>query len=833
MTQILSFPVTNLSCASCAARAERALSDVDGVSSARVSAATHLARLTVDNRTTSPADIAAALRAAGYPAEEDTKRFRATGLTCASCASRMEQELSRLPGVLAVSVNTATHTVSLRTLGAGPTLQDMNGALSAYGYALEPETAAVTKAPRAVDEARELGQRSALAALLTAPVFLVEMLGHAIPAIHHALLQFPGTFALGLFQFVLISLVILFPGRGIFATGLRALRRGAPEMNALVALGAGAAWVYSTVAVFAPGLFPDGAARYYFEAAGVIITLILFGRWLEARAKGRAVDAIAGLADLAPETATVWREGAWQETEAATIAVGERCLVKPGAVLPADGIVRSGASHVNEAMLSGEPLPVPKGPGDTVVGGTINVDGALEVDATRVGADTVLSQITRMVEDAQAAKLPIQRLIDRVTLYFVPVVMGIAALTALVWLIVGPEPALPHALVAAVSVLIIACPCAMGLATPISIVAATGRAAQMGILFRDGSALEHFGAVRAVAFDKTGTLTEGRPIVTAMIAAEGVGEAELLQGATSVATLSEHPLSLAVATAARERGIAPQKVSAFAAEPGLGARATLEGRDLLLGSEKYMVGAGLSVPPDLSAAVAAAPGTVVYAAEGARVLGAFFLGDAPKQDALSAIERLHALGVATAIISGDRASAVQPVAARLGVRDVYAEQSPSDKLAALEDLRQRYGHVAFVGDGTNDAPVLSAADVALSMGGGTEIAKSAADVVLVTNAPSAVATGLRLSRATMSNIRQNLFWAFAYNIALIPVAAGLFYPVSGLMPSPMLASGAMALSSLFVVLNALRLLRLEGGSAAQKGPLPEITRAERPLEDAA
>ncbi|RMH48514.1 MAG: copper-translocating P-type ATPase, partial [Alphaproteobacteria bacterium] len=640
----------------------------------------------------------------------------------------------------------------------------------------------------------------------------LSMGAHLVPGMAALIDRTIGATGSALVQMALTALVLMWPGRVFLAKGIPALMRGAPDMNALVALGAGAAFLYSSVVALVPGAVPAAARGIYFEAAAVIVTLILLGRWLEARAKGRAGAAISRLLALRPTTARVERNGHVLEVPAEDIRVGDLVHVLPGGRVPVDGTVVSGTSFVDESMITGEPVPVQKSAGATVVGGTVNGNGALVIRATRVGADTTLAQIIRMVEDAQASKLPIQALVDRVTEWFVPAVMAVALVTFALWLAIGPEPRLSHALVAAVSVLLIACPCAMGLATPTSIMVGTGRAAELGILFRKGDALQALGEVDRVVFDKTGTLTLGRPELVEIVTMPGADEAEVLAAAAAIEAQSEHPIARAILTGARERGLDVPEATSFEALTGLGAVGTVGGRRVLVGADRLMRREGIATDELAEAASAASARgrTPLFVAIDGRAVAFLAVADPLKSTARTAIEALRDMGIATALVTGDNRVTAQAVADELGISEVVAEVLPAGKVEAVERLRDetRGGRLAFVGDGINDAPALAAADVGIALGTGTDVAIETADVVLVSGDPVGVVNAVHVSWATMRNIRQNLAWAFGYNILLIPVAAGALYPAFGILLSPMLAAGAMAFSSVSVVTNALRLRRL-------------------------
>jgi Cu+-exporting ATPase len=563
------------------------------------------------------------------------------------------------------------------------------------------------------------------------------------------------------------------------------------------------------VATFAAGLLPAGTVNVYFEAAAVIVALILLGRYLEARAKGNTSEAIKRLLGLQAKTARVVRDGATIELAIEDVVAGDLIEVRPGERVPVDGEVVEGSSFIDESMISGEPVPVEKSPGAEVVGGTVNQNGALTFRATKVGNDTVLAQIIRMVEQAQGSKLPIQAMVDRITMWFVPAVMAAAVVTFIIWLTFGPEPALTFALVNAVAVLIIACPCAMGLATPTSIMVGTGRAAQMGVLFRKGEALQSLKDAKVVAVDKTGTLTKGRPELTDLIVASGFERSAVLGKVATVEAKSEHPIAQAIVDAARAQGISLGAIEQFQSITGFGVSARVDGDLVEIGADRYMRDLGLDVATfgQDAARLGDEGKTPLYAAVNGRLAAMIAVADPIKETTAAAIRALHDLGLKVAMITGDNRRTGEAIARQLGIDEVIAEVLPDGKVAAVQRLKQQYGPIAYVGDGINDAPALAEADVGLAIGTGTDIAIEAADVVLMSGDLGGVPNAIALSKATIRNIKQNLFWAFAYNVALIPVAAGLLYPVNGSLLSPVFAAGAMALSSVFVLSNALRLRR--------------------------
>jgi heavy metal translocating P-type ATPase len=702
------------------------------------------------------------------------------------------------------------------------TVADLIGAAGRVGYeARVAHGSGEERAERQAAQDREaadLKGQATLAGALTLPIVVLDMGSHLVPAFHHWLLGLMSQQAIYIVLFVLASIVQFGPGWQFYAKGWPALRRLAPDMNSLVMLGTSAAWGYSVVATFAPGVLPAAAANVYFEAAAVIVTLILLGRWLEALARGRTSAAITGLLKLQAKTARVLRDGTERDVAIEEVVAGDTIRVRPGEKIPVDGTVVDGSSFVDEAMVTGEPVPALKGEGAEVIGGTINKTGSFTYRATKVGADTLLAQIVRMVEAAQGDKLPIQALVDRVTLWFVPAVMAAAALTFLVWLVFGPEPALTFAIVNAVAVLIIACPCAMGLATPTSIMVGTGKAAELGILFRRGEALQTLRDAQVIALDKTGTLTRGRPELTDLEVAEGFELDAVLRLVGAVESASEHPIAETIAAAARATGALPQ-AEGFAARPGFGVTATVDGRHVAAGADRLMREMGLDVAR--FAAVAERLGnegkTPLYAAVDGRLAAILAVADRIKETTPDAIRALHEQGLKVAMITGDNARTARAIADRLGIDEVVAEVLPGGKVEAIRALQQGGARVAFVGDGINDAPALAQADVGIAIGTGTDIAIEAAEVVLMSGDLRGVVNALALSRATMANIRQNLVWAFAYNTALIPVAAGVLWPAFGILLSPVFAALAMALSSVSVLTNALRLKRFAPPLAASRG----------------
>lgn len=824
-TTRLSLPVEGMTCASCVGRVERALKAVPGVQTATVNLATERADITFGDRA-DPQAAVGAIESAGYAVREETTELGIEDMTCASCVGRVEKALRQIPGVIEANVNLATERARVRHSAGIVTTAMLEAAVEQAGYKARRLSAATASSDdqdseRRENEARGLRRSLLIAALLTLPVFVLEMGSHLIPAMHHWVLGVLGEQRNGYLQFVLTTLVLFGPGLRFFRKGVPALLRGAPDMNSLVSVGTAAAYGYSVVATFIPQVLPQGTANIYFEAAAVIVTLILLGRTLEARAKGRTSQAIKRLVGLQAKTARVERNGATLEIPLDQVTTGDVVFVRPGEKIPVDGQVVEGASYVDESMITGEPVPVSKGVGAEVVGGTINKTGAFSFRVTKVGANTVLAQIIRLVEEAQGSKLPIQALVDKVTLWFVPAVMAAAALTFLIWLIFGPTPALTFALVNAVAVLIIACPCAMGLATPTSIMVGTGRAAELGVLFRKGEALQALRDVSVIALDKTGTLTKGRPELTDLVPAEGFDYDEVLALVAAVETRSEHPIAEAIVAAAKQRDIKIAAIEAFDATPGFGVSAKVSGRTVSVGADRFMTQLGLDVASFLPAAqrLGEQGKSPLYAAIDGRLAAVIAVADPIKETTPEAIKALHALGLKVAMITGDNAATASAIARQLGIDEVAAEVLPDGKVAALKQFRSHGARVAFVGDGINDAPALAEADVGLAIGTGTDVAIEAADVVLMSGDLRGVANAIALSQATIRNIKQNLFWAFAYNAVLIPVAAGMLYPINGTLLSPIFAAAAMALSSVFVLGNALRLKRFQAPMGIESRPV--------------
>ncbi|HEX6298110.1 MAG TPA: heavy metal translocating P-type ATPase, partial [Burkholderiales bacterium] len=814
--QTIELGIGGMTCASCATRVERALKALRGVAGASVNLASETARVEYDAQVAQLQQIAAAVTDAGYAPVVEEVEFPVRGMTCASCVGRVERALGMLPGVVEARVNLASESARVRYLPSTTGLADFRRQVADAGYEVSAQAA---KDPDAGDAQRErelgLMRRELYAGVaLSIPLAVLAMGMYYAP--FHTWLESVGLTEprLNLLLFALATPVMIWPGRRFLVAGWKAYRHWSPDMNSLVMTGTGAAYLYSLVVTFAPQLLPENARHTYYEAAAVVITLVFLGKFLEAVAKGRASDAIRKLLGLKARTARVLRDGTETEVPIEDVRAGDMVLVRPGEKIPVDGTIAGGSSYIDESMITGEPVPVAKQAGDKVIGATINQNGAFRFRAEAVGADTVLAQIIRLVQGAQSAKLPIQSLADRVVAVFTPIVLVIAVLTAAVWLAFGPAPALTFALVNAVAVLVIACPCAMGLATPAAVMVGTGRAAELGVLFRRGEALESLSHVKAVALDKTGTLTRGKPELTDLAVTGGFGETEVRALIAAAEAASEHPVAQAIVKAARERGLEIAEAERFDAVPGFGVEATVKGRRVHVGADRYMVKLGLDVVPfaEVARRLADEGKTPLYAAIDGRLAAALAVSDPIKAGAPEAITRLHAMGLQVAMITGDNRHTAQAIARQLGIDHVLAEILPAGKAQAVVQIQQQVGRTAFVGDGINDAPALAQADVGLAMGSGTDVAIETADVTIMNSEAQSIPAALAVARQTLRTIRVNLFWAFFYNVILIPVAAGALYPFTGWLLNPVLAGAAMGLSSVFVLTNSLRLKRISLGA---------------------
>ena len=783
--------IEGMSCASCVGRVEKALAAVPGVSQASVNLATEMAKVT--SSTPIPlATLQAAVEKAGYSVAQREIDLNIAGMTCASCVGRVEKALLKVPGVLAASVNLATESARVKVTGEADAA-GLVAAIGKAGYEARVPAASQASAP-AVAPNRD-GMKVAFAAVLAFPLMLPMLLEWA--GIH---LMLPGWL-----QFALATPVQFYFGARFYKAGWKAARAGSGNMDLLVALGTSAAYGLSVYQWLTAG---EMLPHLYFEASAVVITLVLLGKWLESRAKRQTASAIRALQVLRPESARVRRDGVEIDLPVEQVKVGDLVVIRPGERVAVDGVVVEGASQINESLITGESLPVDKHPGDKVTGGAINADGLLLVRTQAVGGETTLSRIIRLVEDAQAAKAPIQHLVDKVSAIFVPVVLVLALLTMLGWWFATGE--LENAIINAVAVLVIACPCALGLATPTAIMAGTGVAARYGILIKDAEALEVAHAVNTVVFDKTGTLTVGKPALAALHA-HGIDDARLLQLAASIQRGSEHSLATAVLDAAAARHIEPLPATALSALPGRGLAAHVDGLELKLGSTRLMQELNVDMTPLAAQALSLenTGNTISWLASGTQLLGLFAFSDQVKPNAQAAIAHLHSLGIQTVMLTGDNQGSADAVGQLLGIDTVAAKMLPADKTAKIVALKGEGAKVAMVGDGINDAPALAAADVGIAMSTGTDVAMHAAGITLMRGDPALVADAIDISRRTYSKIRQNLFWAFIYNLIGIPLAA------FGLL-NPMVAGAAMAFSSVSVISNALLLRRWKARSAHTK-----------------
>ena len=804
-----------ISCAGCVAKVEKALKALDGVGDAAVNLATGEATVHFDNVKIALADIVAKLDAIGYPVESTNRILQLGGIHCASCVGRIEKAVARLDGVQSASVNLSDGSLSIAYLPGVVSLEDIRGAVESAGdYALVEDEAGAEGVPAAEadKEGAALLRQLLAGAALTAVILLLSM-GEMIPgfpAIERSILN-P-------ILFVLALPVYAWAGARFHVGFWKVTRGGGADMNSLISIGTSAAFIFSTIATFAPGLLSAGgvAPAVYFDTAAAIITLILLGRWLEHRAKRGTGEAIRKLLDLGAKTAVVERDGREMEIPIGQVMVGDVVLVKPGQKIPVDGTVISGSSAVDESMVTGESIPVAKSEGDAVVGATINTTGSLRFRAEKVGSDTVLAQIIKLVRQAQGSKAPIQRLADKVAGIFVPVVLTLAALTFAVWFAIGPEPKLVNSLFPAIAVLIIACPCSLGLATPTAIMVGTGVGAGMGVLIKDAEGLERAGGLTAVILDKTGTVTEGKPVVKEIVACDGAAENELLALAAAVERYSEHPLASAVVEEAKQRGIDIPEAASFESVPGQGAAAETGGRVVAVGSLRYMERLEITPSAEQQARAEELAGrgnTTIFVAGDKRIIGVIGVADPLKAGSREAVERLQRMGLSLTLLTGDNRRTADAIAGELGIERAEAEVLPDQKAEVVKRLQSDGEIVGMVGDGINDAPALAQADIGIAIGTGTDVAIESSDITLIRGDLGGVADAIDLSRGTLRIIRQNLFWAFFYNLTAIPLAAGLLYPLFGWLLSPIVAAGAMALSSVSVVGNSLRLKRFKPGKA--------------------
>ena len=810
MLNKLDLGISGMSCASCVAKIEKGLSKVPGVVEARVNFAAEKAAIEYDPAEANPSDLVGTVKELGYEARSQKVILSVLGMTCASCVNRVQTALNQMSGVIEATVNFATEKASIEYIPNLVKIKDLAKATAAIGYTLveAKEEQLVDKEAQARQaEFRQLKSKFLTGLLLVAPLFLLvhwDKLGLS------AILPFSGQ-ANFILQLLLQTPVQFWVGWQFYKGAVAAARHRTSDMNTLIAVGTSAAYLYSILATFFPHLFAaEGLApRVYYDTAGAIIVLILLGRLLEARAKGQTSEAIKKLIGLQAKTATVLVNGEEHELPVEEVLIGDTVIVKPGEKIPVDGEILDGHSSVDESMVTGESIPVEKTAGDEVVGATINKMGTFKFKATKVGKDTMLAQIIKMVEEAQGSKPPIARLVDVIASYFVPVVIGIASITFFIWYFFGPAPALTYAVLNFVAVMIIACPCALGLATPTSIMVGTGKGAEHGILIRGGEALETAHKLNAIVLDKTGTITRGEPAVTDVLAVEGYETEEILGLSASAEKGSEHPLGEAILKKAREDDLNLADANDFNAIPGHGIEAIIDGKNVLLGNTRLMNDRDIDLKdlPEKAEAFSGEGKTPMWIAVDGFIAGIIAVADTLKENSKTAVAALHNLGLEVIMLTGDNKRTADAIANQIGIDRTLAEVLPEGKASEIKKLQAENKKVAMIGDGINDAPALAQADVGLAIGTGTDVAMESSDITLITGDLTGVVTAIALSKATIRNIKQNLFWAFAYNTILIPVAAGVLFPFFGILLNPIFAAAAMALSSVTVVTNALRLRR--------------------------
>ena len=805
------FSIEGMTCASCAQTVEKAAQKLPGVKTANVNLATEKMNIQFDSSALTEEEKQKAVADAGYTAISNTvkKTFNIEGMTCASCAQTIEKATQKLRGVNLSSVNLATEKLVVEYDPGMVNLTDIIKAVMDSGYEAHEEVATADTVDQDKEkkqkEIKSLWNRFLISALFTAPLLYIAM-GHLVnaplPDFINPMMN-PEAFAI--VQLVLTLPVVVVNSK-IYRNGFKALSKGHPNMDSLISLGTSAAFLYG---VFATVMIFRGEVAYanelYYETAAVILALIVLGKYLETLTKGKTSEAIKKLMGLAPKTALVVRNGKESEISIDEVVVGDIIVVRPGGKMPVDGVVIEGLTSVDESMLTGESIPVEKSVGDAIIGASINKNGTIRYKATKVGKDTALSQIIKLVEDAQGSKAPIAKMADIISGYFVPIVIAIAILSAIAWYFAGQTGV--FALTIAISVLVIACPCALGLATPTAIMIGTGKGAEHGVLFKSGTALETTHKLNTIVFDKTGTITEGKPKVTDIITAEGISETELLTLSASAEKGSEHPLGEAIVNSAEEKGLAFLKTETFNAIPGHGIEVTINGQHLLLGNKKLMDERhiGLGNLASASDALASQGKTPMYIAKDGKIAGIIAVADTVKESSLRAIKKLHKMGIEVAMITGDNKRTAEAIAKQVGIDRVLSEVLPEDKANEVKKLQDEGKKVGMVGDGINDAPALAQADVGIAIGSGTDVAIESADVVLMRSDLMDVPTAVELSKSTIRNIKENLFWAFAYNILGIPFAMGVVYAFGGPLLSPVIAAAAMSFSSISVLLNALRL----------------------------
>lgn len=813
-----SFAIEGMTCASCAQTVEKAAKKVRGVTQASVNLATEKLSIEYNEPTFSVENLQKAVDNSGYELiaqEGKTQTFAIEGMTCASCAQTIEKAVGKLSGVDKASVNLATEKMQVSYNPSAISVSDVTGAVSNSGYAAVLETtdtqdnSRAEKREKKEKRMKQLSNRFGISIIFTIPVLIISMgpmVGMPLPNIVDPMIN---AFNFSLLQLIL-TLPIMVVSWEYFQKGFKTLFKGHPNMDSLIALGTASAFVYSLAATIRTGLgYGNFSDLLYYEVTGVILTLHTLGLFLEERSKGQMSSAIEKLVNLAPKTARVIRNGVEQEITVDEVALGDVIRVRPGESMPVDGVVVEGRTSVDESMLTGESIPVEKESGDEVIGATINKNGSIDYRATRVGSDTTLSQIIKLVEDAQGSKAPIARMADIITGYFVPIVIALAVLAGIAWLIAGQSGIFVLSVI--ITTLVIACPCALGLATPTSIMVGTGKGAEHGVLIKSGEALETTHNLDTIVFDKTGTLTEGKPIVTDILVTPLITKENLLYYAASGETGSEHPLGEAIVQKSKEENMTLAKPDHFEAILGHGIRVEIEGKDMYIGNRKLMLEQkiDLSSMEKESDRLADEGKTPMYLSVDGELAGIIAVADTLKENSMKAVKELRRRGVEVIMITGDNKRTAKAIAKQVGIDSVLSEVLPEDKAEEVKKLQEAGKKVAMVGDGINDAPALAQADVGIAVGSGTDVAIESADIVLMRNDLTAVLTAIDLSHATLRNIKQNLFWAFAYNLVGIPVAMGLLYIFGGPLMSPMFAAVAMSFSSVSVLLNALRLRRFK------------------------
>ncbi len=808
-----SFKIEGMTCAACVRAIERATRKLEGVEESNVNLATEKMNITFDESRVSIKDIQDAVEKAGYKALDDSKSkiLKIEGMTCAACARAIERATRKLDGVMESNVNLATEKLSIRYDSSKVRVSDIKRAVENAGYkVMEEEITVDDEKNRKDEQIRLLWKRFIISAVFTVPVLYMSMghmIGLPLPEFVDPMMN-PQAFAL---TQLILTLPVIITGYRYYTIGFRTLFKGSPNMDSLIAIGTSAAVLYG---VFATVKIMLGDISYakdlYFESADVIITLITLGKYFESVSKGRTSEAIKKLMGLAPKTAVIVRDGKEIEIPIDEVEVGDIILVKPGEKMPVDGEVVEGMTSVDESMLTGESIPVEKNIGDKIIGASINKNGTIKYKATKVGKDTALAQIIKLVEDAQGSKAPIAKLADVISGYFVPIVITLAIISGLGWYFIGKESAI-FSLTIFISVLVIACPCALGLATPTAIMVGTGKGAEHGVLIKSGVALETAHKIKTIVFDKTGTITEGKPKVTDVIAAGGVDKDELLQLAASAEKGSEHPLGEAIVKSAEEKGMDFKKLDFFKAIPGFGIQVRIDGKDILLGNKKLLTenNVPLENQEEMYEKLAQEGKTPMYAAVDGKIAGIIAVADTVKESSRRAIEKLHKLGIEVAMITGDNKRTAEAIGKQVGIDKILAEVLPQDKANEVKKFQENGRKVAMVGDGINDAPALAQADVGIAIGSGTDVAMESADIVLMRSDLVDVPTAIQLSKSTIKNIKENLFWAFGYNTLGIPIAMGFLHIFGGPLLNPMIAGAAMSLSSVSVVSNALRLKRFK------------------------